>query len=149
VLYVTFQLDADRYAIEATRLAEILPLVTLKAVPQARRGTAGLLNYRGRVLPVIDLPLLALGRPAAVRLSTRVLVVAGARDAGPALGLVAEDATRLIRLETSAFTAGTSTGATYLGPVAIDDAGQLIQRVNVDALIAEAMPEQALEERLS
>jgi len=48
MLFLLFQLGQDRYALEASRVIEVLPLVSLKRIPQAPRGVAGLFNYRGR-----------------------------------------------------------------------------------------------------
>jgi chemotaxis-related protein WspB len=40
-LYLTFRLAADRYALEVSRIAEVLPLVGIKHLPRAPQGIAG------------------------------------------------------------------------------------------------------------
>ncbi len=67
MLFILFQLGSDRYALPAGQVAEVLPLVALKALLGAPAGVAGLIDYRGTAVPVIDLSALALGRPAALR----------------------------------------------------------------------------------
>ena len=75
MLFLLFCLGADRYAIEAAQVSEVLPLITIKALPQAPPGVAGVINLRGAPVPVIDLSALALGRSASPWLSTRIVVV--------------------------------------------------------------------------
>ena len=64
MLFLVFQLGKDRYALEARRVVEVVPLLGLKKVPQAPKAVAGIFNYRGRPVPAIDLCQLALGQPA-------------------------------------------------------------------------------------
>lgn len=151
MLFVVFQLDAHRYAIEAAQVQEILPLVSVQPIPQAPRGIAGVFNYRGRPIPVIDLSELTLGRPAERRLSTRMIVVDYAADRGVvrSLGLIAERAMETVRREPSEFL---STGVAgerhgYLGPVA-PDAQKLLQRVEVQKLLPPALRDALFQEIL-
>jgi chemotaxis-related protein WspB len=134
VLFLLFRLGSDRYAIEAAQVSEVLPLITIKALPQAPPGVAGVINLRGAPVPVIDLSALALGRSASPWLSTRIVVVRFYAPDGVArsLGLIAEQATEMMRCEPSAFVAaGIATpAALWLGPVAPDRRG-LIQRIDV------------------
>ena len=58
----------------ASRVVEVLPLMNLKRVPGAPAGLAGVLNFHGTPVPVIDLNQMALGEPAARRLSTRIIL---------------------------------------------------------------------------
>ena len=75
MLFLLFQLGRERYALEAGQVAAVLPLLSIKEIPQAPPAVAGLCNYRGRPVPVIDLSELTLGRPAQSRLSTRIVLV--------------------------------------------------------------------------
>lgn len=141
MLFILFQLGADRYALPASKVAEVLPLVTLKAIPGAPRGVAGLIDYRGEAVPVIDLSALALGRPAARRVSTRVLMLKYPLPGGARLlGVVAERAIETIARQPEDFRdAGVTTETTrYLGPVAHDARG-LIQRIEIDALLTDEL----------
>ncbi len=138
MLYLLVQLGSDRYAISARDIVEVLPIVGLKSLPGAPRGVAGLLDYRGTAVPVVDLVGLALGRPAARRVSTRLLVVDYPLPRGGPrlLGLLAERATETLRCAPEDFRpfgleAG---GAPYLGPVVHDPRG-LIQRVEIAELL--------------
>lgn len=85
MLYLQFQLGNDRYAIEATRVVEIVPLVAVKKNPRTPDSVAGLMIYRGRPVTTLDLSQLLLGRPAAERHSTRIIIIrrAGSSGASP------------------------------------------------------------------
>jgi chemotaxis-related protein WspB len=142
MLFILFQLGSDRYALPAGQVAEVLPLVALKALPGAPAGVAGLIDYRGTAVPVVDLSALALGRAAAQRVSTRVLMVKYplARGETRLLGVIAERATETVARRPEDFkpTGVASEATRYLGPVANDPRG-LIQRVEIDALLTPAL----------
>jgi chemotaxis-related protein WspB len=141
-LYLTFRLAADRYALEVSRIAEVLPLVGIKQLPRSPEGIAGAFDYRGTPVPVIDLSELTLGRTARAQLSTRIILVhyPDGRGGTHFLGLIAEDATELIRRTPAEFMpSGMSNGAApYLGPVA-SASGGLVQLVEVERLLPAAV----------
>jgi chemotaxis-related protein WspB len=129
MLFLLFELGQDRYVLDARQVAEVLPLVGIKQIPQAPPSVAGIFNYRGAPVPVIDMSQLTLGRPAQRRLSTRIVLVhyAGADGRTRLLGLIAERATQTVRREETDFVASgvTNEAAPYLGPVAMDALGAL------------------------
>jgi chemotaxis-related protein WspB len=144
MLFLLFQLGNDRYALEASHVVEVVPLLALKQLPQAPRGVAGIFNYRGRPVPAVDLCALTLGQPARERLSTRIIIVnlPDGTGADHLVGLVAEHATEILRKEPSAFVeSGIRIGAApYLGPVLMDPQGP-IQWVHEQRLLSESVRE--------
>jgi chemotaxis-related protein WspB len=138
VLFLVFELDGDRYALDVNQLIEVLPLVNLKPLAKAPRGIAGLFDYRGLPIPAIDLSELIVERAALRRLSTRMLVVnySGIGDTQHTLGLIAEKATTTMRLDVAHFNAVpvANDQTPYLGPVARDTRG-LIQWLTIPELI--------------
>jgi chemotaxis-related protein WspB len=142
MLFLLLEIGSDRYALEADRIVEVLPLVAIKSIPRAVRGVAGAFDYHGVAVPAIDLSELALGRAAPSRLSTRVIVTdfTDAHGGTGLLGLIAERATETVRLEAAEFSEfGLSNGsAPYLGPVTRGPRG-LIQRIDVDRLLPRAV----------
>ncbi|HVY72098.1 MAG TPA: chemotaxis protein CheW [Verrucomicrobiae bacterium] len=151
MLFLLFQLGGDRYALEAAQVVEVLPLVSIKRIPRAPAGIAGALNYRGAPVPVIDLNELATGRPAAARLSTRIILVNYIDSGGSrrVLGLIAEQATQMLRRDPGDFA---STGirpenAPYLGPVVADERG-MIQWVEVNQLLPDPVQNLLFQEPL-
>jgi chemotaxis-related protein WspB len=131
MLFLICQLGGERYALEVSRIVEVVPLLALKRLPRAPNGVAGVFNYRGQPVPAIDLSALTVGEPAAERLSTRIVVVKypGVGGRNHLLGLIAEYATELLRKEPQDFVdSGVKIGAApYLGPVLMDGGGRTIQ----------------------
>lgn len=129
MLFLLFQLGKDRYALDASRVVEVVPLLTLKALPQAPPGFVGIFNYRGKPVPAIDLCQLTLGIPARERLSTRIVIVNHPDGHGGThlLGLIAEHATDVLRKDPRDFVdPGVRIGgAAYLGPVLMDSHGPI------------------------
>jgi chemotaxis-related protein WspB len=127
MLFVLFEIGSGRYALDASQVEEVLPLVHITQMPQAPPGVAGVFNYRGAPMPVVDLSRLIAGRPAESRYSTRLVVVRSNDDRGTArlLGLIAEHATATLRRDVADFVPSgvTTAGAAYLGPVAPDAQG--------------------------
>ena len=142
MLFILFQLDSDYYALSALDVEEVLPLLAVKAIPGAPVGVAGLIDYRGTPVPVIDLSALVLGRPAARRVSTRLLLVKYPLPRGGErlLGVVVERATETIAKAPSDFQTTGIAGSTvrFLGPVSRDARG-LIQRIEVPALLTDGL----------
>ena len=138
MLFLLFQLGSERYALDAGQVVAVLPRLGVKAFPHSPSAVAGLCQYRGAPVPVIDLSELALGRPSANRLSTRLVLVQFLHPvSGPhLLGLLAERATETLRRDPEDFVAaGVSVeAASYLGPVTADARG-LIQRIEVQHLL--------------
>src|SRR5215216_5089516 len=99
MLFLLFQLGSERYALDAGQVVAVLPRLGVKAIPHAPSAVAGLCQYRGVPVPVIDLSALALGRPSANRLSTRIVLVQFPNPVGGPhlLGLLAERATETLR----------------------------------------------------
>lgn len=134
-LFLQFEIGGHRYLLEAARVTAVLPLPALKLLPGAPVGVAGVANYQGGPVPVIDLARLATGYAAADRLSTRLILVRYPDAArGRLLGLVAERATSVTRADEKAFASPGVAAAAWLGGVAPAD-GSLAQRVEIEGLL--------------
>ena len=138
MLFLLFELGNDRYALDVRQVAEVLPLVGIKQIPQAPPGWPASSTIAARRCRSIDLSQLTLGRPSARRLSTRIVLVHYPDQTGHThlLGLIAERATQTARHEPSDFVASgvTNAGAPYLGPV-VTDARGLLQWIDVRTLL--------------
>jgi chemotaxis-related protein WspB len=75
MLLLTFTAGPNQYAVDVMRVVELVPKVVLRKIPHAPAFLAGLLGYRGKVVPVIDLGLLLEGRPCRDHLSSRIILV--------------------------------------------------------------------------
>ena len=138
MLFLLFHLDNDCFALEASHVTEVLPLVGINKMLGSPRGVIGAINYHGTFVPVFDLSEMTLGHRAPSRLSTRIILVRRSNEHGQAtsLGLVAERATETMWCERTDFasTGIRSEEAPYLGAVAVRPRG-LVQLVELDKLL--------------
>jgi chemotaxis-related protein WspB len=129
MLYLLFQLGNNRYALEASRVVEVLPLLALQQLPQAPKAVAGIFNYRGRPVAAVDLGALTQGQPASERFSTRIIIVNYPDESGTnhLVGLIAEHVTELLRKDAKEFAdPGVKLGAaSYLGPILMDGSNSI------------------------
>ncbi len=151
MLFLVFQLGSDRYAIDASQVVEVLPLINCKCVPHAPAGVSGIIEYRGAPVPLIDLTDLAFGRPSRKWMSTRIIVVNYRSDSSTRdylLALVAEQAIQTVRRSEEEFVHSglTVVESPYLGAVAADPAGT-IQRIDVQHLLSESIRKQLFQEQ--
>ena len=72
---LTFKACGHAYAIDSKAVVEVLPQVPVRAMPRLPDYIVGMFNYRGKMIPVVDLTRRLSDRFAAERLSTRVIVV--------------------------------------------------------------------------
>ncbi|CAN7328497.1 chemotaxis protein CheW [Phenylobacterium sp. LjRoot225] len=135
MLHLIFRLDGEAYALEAARIIEILPLVDALRTASASARDAGAINYRGQIVPVLDLAAMTLGRASQRRLSTRI-ILARCAQSDELVGLIAENATEIQRIEPDDFIANNRAdqSANYLGPIALGPRGA-IQRIELDHLL--------------
>lgn len=139
MLFLLFQAGDKNYAVEAKRVQEIIPCVQLLTCPGAPDYIAGLFNYRGTVVPVVDFCRLVAGPPSRSRLSTRILLTpyAGAHSGkGRFLGLMVETLIETLEKNSEDFSqAGLATNATpFLGSIHCDGK-RLIQKVDLERLL--------------
>ena len=150
MLMLLFYVGDDRYALDSRRVVEVVPTVTLKKIHNAPEYISGLFNYRGHLVPVIDLCQMIQGREARAYLSTRIVLVncqlpdnsKGNGDGlrGPLiLGLMAERVTETLdKPETEFVSPAIKIDSTpYLGEMIADDRG-MIQFVRVEHLLPES-----------
>jgi len=139
MLFLVFSLGNNRYAVAASEVVEVLPLVNWKSLPGAPPGVAGIMNYRSDPMPLLDLSELALGTPCRKWMSTRIVVIDyPAKDTSRTLGLLAEGVTGTIRRHEEDFMPPglTTANAPYLGPIANTAEGP-VQQIDVAALLPE------------
>jgi chemotaxis-related protein WspB len=140
MLLLLFEVGRNRYGLEASAIVEVLPLVAMQSIPHAPPFISGLFNYRGKVVPIVDLRALfgeGLARPL---MSTRIVLVEDRAASGEArlLGLLAEHVTETIVCRTEDFQdSGVHvTDAPYLGPV-LPDPGGMIQRISLHQILSD------------
>ena len=137
MLFLKFRIGSESYVLDSAQIAEVLPLLEITRVPHAPAGVAGLINYRGGCVPVVDLSELVLGEPARPHISTRLILVHYGEHL---LGLIAEQATETMRRDAGSFADSglASDAAPFLGPVTHDE-GRLIRWIEVQKLLPAAI----------
>ena len=55
--YLTFQLDKEIYGLEILKVQEIIGMMNVTSVPRTPDFVRGVINLRGKVIPVVDLRL--------------------------------------------------------------------------------------------
>ena len=90
---VVFRIEKSEYALPVGNVGEILRMVAIAPVPKAPEWLPGVINLRGKVIPVINLRN-RLGLPTQeVGLNTPIIV---AEHEGQMVGLIADSVTELL-----------------------------------------------------
>jgi len=82
--YMTFQLAEEVYGLRILQVREIIGLMEITRVPRVPEFVRGVINLRGRVIPVIDLRR-KFGMPSAAATEQTVIIVVQVAAAGRAL----------------------------------------------------------------
>ncbi len=100
MLILLFYAGNDLYAIDSSYIVEVIPRVSFRKVHHVPDYVAGLFNYRGVILPVIDLCHLIQGNPCRPHLSTRIIIVKypHQNESLQYLGLMAERVTETLSI---------------------------------------------------
>ena len=142
MLLLIFQAGGQTYGLDTRNVIEVGPYALCTPLPHAPAYVAGLTTWRGRTVPVVDLPALIEGTPARPLLSTRLLVVEYSTPGGHShpLGLVAEKAVETIVFEETRSEPQKVKipDAPYLNGTT-EHAGRLIQRLALDELLPAAV----------
>lgn len=140
IQFVVCVVAGERYGIEVGRVHEIIRLTVITALPGADRTFSGVINLRGRVIPVMDLRK-RFGLPDAdpTRLSRIVVADAG----GAHIGLVVDAVNEVIHVAASAIeptpALSASAAADHLTGIARTTDG-LIVVLDLERLLANAPP---------
>jgi purine-binding chemotaxis protein CheW len=92
---VVFDVGDESFGVEIDSVQEIIRMQLITRVPGAPEFVEGIINLRGRIIPVIDLRR-RIGLPrAAVSKSSRIVVV---EIAGPTVGMIVDGVSEVLRL---------------------------------------------------
>jgi purine-binding chemotaxis protein CheW len=97
--YLTFQLAQEEFGIRVLKVREIMGLQEITAVPQTPAHVKGVINLRGKVVPLVDLRL-KFGMPAAEYTTRTCIIVTQVRaESGPVLiGIVVDGVSEVLSL---------------------------------------------------
>src|SRR5687767_6126779 len=99
--YLSFQLGEEQYAIEVLRVREIVKIQHITAVPETPAEVRGVINLRGKVIPVVDLRL-KFGMPEREYGERTCIIVVELNGslAGP-MGIIVDEVSEVINLAES------------------------------------------------
>ncbi|WP_317619573.1 chemotaxis protein CheW [Ancylothrix sp. D3o] len=141
MLMLLFHIGKDLYAIDSKSVVEVIPRVPLRKIHHVPEYVAGLFNYRGAIVPVIDLCHLIRENPSKFSLSTRIIMVSYPlkNNTLQYLGLIAERITETLNVSKPNFVdSGIRVSeAPYLGRMMMNEKG-IIQCIELEQLFADA-----------
>lgn len=97
--YLTFQLGREEFAIQVLKVREIMGIQEITAVPQTPAFVKGVINLRGKVIPVVDLRL-KFGLPEAeyTQRTCIIVVQVGQGSAAMLMGIVVDGVSEVMNL---------------------------------------------------
>lgn len=72
--YMTFKLASEEYGVQILKVRELIGLMDITAIPRAPEFVRGIINLRGKIIPVLDLRL-RFGLPVSADSSQAVIIV--------------------------------------------------------------------------
>lgn len=143
VLLLLFSAGGSLYAMETKDVLEVIPRVVLRPAVNLPGYVSGFFNYRGVVVPVIDLCVLIHGPPSGLNFSSRIIMVSAADSVAKdqCIGLLSEGVTDTLSRPLSAFqkTGLNSQCKLYLGGMTLDDRG-MVQILHLSVLLEQLNP---------
>jgi len=95
--YLTFSLASEEYGVEILKVREIIGIMDITAMPQMPAYVKGVINLRGKVIPVIDLRLKFGMEPAEYTDQTCIVVV----DVGSLVGVIVDTVQEVLDIQDS------------------------------------------------
>lgn len=139
MLLLLFTIQDEAYAIDSTKVVEVIPFLLAQKIPMTPKFIIGMANYRGRPIPVLDLGLLLNDQPCRQRLNTRIILISISLDNQfkKIVGLLAENVTDTVRTPK-----GWQPNVTEQGPLFLDSA------ITQHPMVRWFRPEQILPEEI-
>lgn len=97
--YLTFTLDGEEYGIRIFKVREIIRMMPITPVPQTSPYVKGVINLRGKVIPVIDLRVRFGMQRAEYTERTCIVVVETDVGAGkPLIGIIVDSVSEVLNI---------------------------------------------------
>ncbi len=93
--YLTFSLAEEEYGLEIMKVREIIGIMDITAVPQMPAHVKGVINLRGKVIPVVELRLKFGMESAEYTEATCVIVV----DVGTLVGIIVDTVQEVLNIK--------------------------------------------------
>ena len=97
--YLTFALAKEQYGIRIMKIKEIIGMMPITFVPQTPRHVKGVINLRGKVIPVVDLRLRFSLEEAGYTERTCIIVVEAQAASGTVpIGIVVDGVSEVLNI---------------------------------------------------
>jgi purine-binding chemotaxis protein CheW len=141
--FLSFVLSGEEYAVDILRVKEIIEYDSLTRVPGMPAAVRGVINLRGRVVPVVDLALrFGLAESVITPRSCIVMVELSSNEGAVVMGIITDAVCEVLDLPTDQIqpppSFGTSVGAEYLDGMAEADGKKFVMLLNVDRALGAA-----------
>lgn len=135
---VTFKLGGEEYGIDILRVQEINRMTVITAMPKAPFSVEGVINLRGKVIPVINLRKRFGLAMKEFDYQSRIIVI----DAGSTVGLIVDSVSEVLRISSDTIEppslVTTGTGSEYImGIGKLED--RLIIVLDIEKLLIEGI----------
>lgn len=98
--YLTFILDKEEYGLEILKVKEIIGLMDITSLPQTPAFVKGVINLRGKVIPVVDLRLRFQMEEADHTEKTCIIVVeVQAEDRYSQIGIIVDSVSEVLQVQ--------------------------------------------------
>lgn len=138
--YLTFTLDEEEYGIGILKVKEIIGMMPITSVPRTPEFVKGVINLRGKVIPVIDLRLkFDMGEISYTERTCIIVVEIDSKEGTVLIGIVVDSVSEVLNIqeseieETPAF--GTSLNTEYILGMAKIQGGVKIL-LNIDKVLS-------------
>ncbi|MDY6903950.1 MAG: chemotaxis protein CheW [Thermodesulfobacteriota bacterium] len=139
--YLTFALAGETYGINIMKIKEIIGMMPVRSLPQTPEYLKGVVNLRGRVIPVMDLRLrFNMGAVAYDDRTCIIIVEIAAASGAFIVGLVVDSVSEVLSIKADAIETtpdfGTRLDTDYIRGMAKSD-GDVKILLNIDHVLTE------------
>ncbi len=104
MLFLQFDINNELYAINVDQIKEIIPYVKITGILNSPDYISGMINFRGTIIPVVDISFIVSGKKAQVLLSSRIVIVnIKHNNIVHQIGILTEKATEIKKYEDKDF----------------------------------------------
>lgn len=122
--YLVFYLDEDLHAVASERVAEVAPMPTVAALPNAPEWLVGIANLRNEIVSVVNLRTLLKRKNSAVSPRSKLIVLRSPNDQPP-IAFTVDRLSEIINLPTAKIQANADKASAFILGKAVHQANAL------------------------
>ncbi|HRP02230.1 MAG TPA: chemotaxis protein CheW [Candidatus Kapabacteria bacterium] len=133
-----FDINNNYFALDIKNIIEIIPIVRIETIIEANKNICGLINFRGELIPVVDLKKYMFNENSQLLLSSRIIIYKYTKQV---IGLIIEELTDTIELDTSKLIAESNSlsGSNLIKAYYIDDENT-VKVINIENIFRAVFP---------